>query len=89
MLAIQVNGDAVSADELQAVKASLIEHAKASTNPPISSLYLQSYSGVSNRGTRSRAAHMRTHMFMLRSPVCWRARARVCVCVVCVVCSSS
>ncbi len=77
MLAIQVNGDAVSADELQAVKTSLIEHAKASTNPPISSLYLQSYSGVSNRGTPSRAAHARAHMFILNHPF---ARVRVCVC---------
>jgi hypothetical protein len=53
MLAIQVNGDAVPADELQAAKASLIECVKASTDPSISSLYFQSYSGVSNRGTNN------------------------------------
>jgi len=49
MLVIQAKGDNLSADELGATKAGLIECVKSSTNPEISSVYFQSHSGVSNK----------------------------------------
>lgn len=51
MLVIQAKGDNLSADELGATKAGLIECVKSSTNPEISSVYFQSHSGVSNKGS--------------------------------------